>query len=50
MLKEQLKEIALKFFTIPEHYELAIENVTNKNATFQWKDVNSVNEYYIELV
>ena len=49
MLKEQLKEIALTFFTVPEQYKLAIENVTDKNATFQWKDVNSVDEYYIEL-
>ena len=49
MLKEQLKEIALNFFSIPEHYKLAIENVTDENAMFHWKDVNSVDEYYIEL-
>lgn len=49
MLKQQLKEIALRFFTVPEPYKLAIEDVTDENATFYWKDVNSVEGYYIEL-
>ena len=49
MLKEQLKEIAFRFFTVPEQYKLAIEEVTDENATFHWKDVNSVEGYYIEL-
>ena len=49
MLKEQLKEIALSFFTVPEQYKLAIEDVSDKNATCHWKDVNKVEGYYIEL-
>ena len=47
MLKQQLKEAALKFFTIPSHYELCIDDV--ENAMFLWKDAASDEGYYVEF-
>lgn len=49
MLNEQLKEKALTFFTLPEQYELCVDEIKDEKTMFLWRDVNSVDEYYIEL-
>ncbi|MFJ7950693.1 YcdB/YcdC domain-containing protein [Lysinibacillus sp. NPDC096418] len=49
MLKEQLKITALKFFTVPARYELCIDDFEGEKAMFMWKDINSDEDYYVEL-
>lgn len=49
MLKEQLKQAALNFFTIPEQYKLYIEDVVDDKAIFLWKDDTYDEGYYVEF-
>ena len=49
MLKDQLKATALKYFTVPEQYELFIEDFEHNKATFMWKEKDSDEGYYVEL-
>lgn len=49
MLKDQLKEIAFKFVTVPNHYQLFIEDYSNQEASFIWKADNLDEGFEITL-
>ncbi|MEG0473285.1 MAG: DUF4901 domain-containing protein [Solibacillus sp.] len=49
MLKEQLKNAALKFFTVPSQYELCIDDLVDEKAVFYWKDANNDEGYNVQL-
>ena len=49
MLKEQLQAIALTFFTVPEQYELYIDDFEDGKAKFMWQDQDRDEGYYVEL-
>lgn len=36
MLKEQLAKVALNFLSIPDNYQLLVEDYSNEQATFMW--------------
>ena len=36
MLKEQLAKLALNFVSIPDNYQLLVEDYSNEQATFMW--------------
>ncbi len=40
LLKEQLAKLALDFVSVPEHYELQVEDYSNNQATFIWATSN----------
>lgn len=49
MLKEHLRATALTFFTVPEQFELFIDDFDDEEATFMWKEKDSDEGYYVKL-
>lgn len=49
MLKEELREIAITFVTVPKDFYLSVDDYAGDHATFLWKEKNGEEGYYVEL-